>query len=106
MQEVLQFIGEFWLEAALTGILGGICWIAKYLYNRNKALELGVQALLRDRIIQAHRYHMRQGYCPVHERENLNQMYEQYHNLHGNGIATGLVNEVLELPTQPLEGAK
>ena len=97
--DIATFMAEFWLEAILTGILGVLGWFAKHEYKRNKALELGVQALLRDRIIQAHRYHMSQKFCPVHERENLNQMYLQYHNLGGNGIATGLVSGVLELPT-------
>lgn len=102
--DIAEFIAKFWLEVALTGVLGVLSWLARHLYKRNKAIELGVQALLRDRIIQAHRYHTKQRYCQVHERESLNQMYLQYHNLGGNGVATGLVQEVLELPaTLPKE---
>lgn len=67
-----------------------------------KAVELGMRSLLRDRIVQAynHSVHHR-GYCPIYEKENVTNMYEQYHNLGGNGTITELYEELMELPTQP-----
>lgn len=72
-----------------------------------KATELGLQALLRDRLVQAynHSVHTR-GFCPIYEKENITGMYEQYHNLGGNGAVKKLYDEIMDLPTQPKKELK
>ena len=69
-----------------------------------RATELGLQALLRDRLVQAYNHCVYvKGYCPIYEKENIENMYKQYHNLGGNGTVTGLYEEIIALPTQPKE---
>ena len=60
----------------------------------------GVQALLRDRIIQAYNHYTDKGYCPIYGLENVESMYRQYHALGGNGAITELVDRLKELPTE------
>lgn len=77
----------------------------KMLYNKVKRLALvenGLQALLRDRIIQSYNHYIDKGYCPIYALENVTKMYEEYHALGGNGTVTKLVNELKELPTQEI----
>jgi len=100
---MLEIIQKYWLEFILTGVSGGIVWAVKRLYRDNRAVKLGVQALLRDRIIQAYNYYMDKKYCPIYGRENVAKMYEQYHNLGGNGAVTHIVEELDALPTNPPE---
>lgn len=69
--------------------------------QREDAVGFGVQALLRDRIIQAYNHYTEKGYCPIYGLENVEEMYRQYHALGGNGTITELVERVKELPTQP-----
>ena len=69
--------------------------------RKEDAVGLGVQALLRDRIIQAYNHYIEKGYCPIYALENVEEMYRQYHALGGNGAITELVERVKELPTQP-----
>ena len=64
---------------------------------RQKAVELGVQALLRDRIVQSYYHYEERGWITLHGLENVNAMYKQYHALGGNGTVTALVNTIQEL---------
>lgn len=68
----------------------------------NRYLTEGVRSLLRDRLVQAYNHTVHQkGYCPIYEKENITDMYQQYHKLGGNGTVTQLYEEIMELPTQP-----
>lgn len=101
---MVEIIKRYWLELLLTGISSGMMLAVKKVYKDNKAVKLGVQALLRDRIIQAHSGYTEKGYCPIHGRENVAAMYAQYHDLGGNGTVTHLVEEIEELPIYPPDG--
>lgn len=68
--------------------------------NRQKALEFGVQALLRDRMLHNYNKYSEQGYAPIYAKENFENMYRQYHELGGNGVMTQLHIEFMELPTE------
>ena len=96
-------------EAALRWAVPAVCvattaWAAAQIKRgreRDMALQMGVRALLRDRLYQAHDYYMEQGYYPIHARENVEAMYTQYKALGGNGTVTNLVHELDSLPTSP-----
>lgn len=87
-----------------TGILSiGTRAILARLHNqesRQKAVELGVQALLRDRMLHCYNKYEEAGYAPIYAKENFENMYQQYHGLGGNGVMTHLHEEFMELPTE------
>lgn len=98
-----NFIIEYWLEFVFSSGLCVLGFIVKLLFARLKRLTLverGMQALLKDRIIQAYNKTIEQGYCPIYCLECINELYEQYHALGGNGTVTKLVEELRHLPTQ------
>lgn len=69
--------------------------------KRHEALERGVQALLRDRLIEIH-----DEYCPIHQiplhvKDNFDNLYQQYHALGKNGVMDSFHEEVMDLPTTP-----
>ena len=66
--------------------------------NKKDNLRKGVCALLRNEIVASHRLYTRMGYCPYADKENIKDMYDAYHGLGGNDIATDLKNEILALP--------
>lgn len=68
--------------------------------RRQEAVELGIQALLRDRMIRAYNHYTEKGYCPIYARENVEELYHRYHDLGGNGTITGLIDKLRELPTE------
>ena len=60
-----------------------------------------MQALLRDAIIRSYNKYSEMEYCPIYAKENVKHMYEPYHKLGGNDVATELVEKLLALPTEP-----
>ena len=103
----MNFIIEYWLEAlfaALIGIFGFLCGkLAKRAQKERaeqEAIKRGIQALLRDRIIQAYWHYKEKECCPIYALENIEDMYIEYTNLGGNGTVTKLVKELKELPTK------
>lgn len=69
-------------------------------FKRVKALSLGLQALLRDRLLQAHKYYTEQGYMTYDERNNISNLYKQYHTLGANGVMNDYYEELMDLPTR------
>ena len=82
-----------------------ICVVASallYLYTQITATRKGVRALLRADIIRLYnKYHDDKGWCPLYVKQALEDEYEQYHALKGNGVGTRLYNAIMALPTEP-----
>ena len=73
--------------------------------SRQKALEYGVQALLRVRMLHCYNKYIDAGFAPIYAKENYENMYRQYHELGGNGVMTHLHEEFMALPTEKGENA-
>lgn len=71
------------------------------LEKQNKATQLGVQALLRDRLLQAFRHYIEKGWADYDDRTNLENMYVNYEALGPNSVMETLYNEFNELPSTP-----
>lgn len=103
--KMLSFITQYWIEFAF-GIATSILTIGyKKLYKmikdekeKNEAIADGMQALLRDRILQAYNHYMEKGFYPIYARENVDKMVCQYTKLKGNGVVKDLVIQLHELP--------
>ena len=99
----MDFLLKYWLEVIFSVVLTVISFGYKSVMLRLKEQEfikLGMQAILRDRIIDSYKRYMDKGYYPIYAQENVRRLYEQYHNLGGNGTATHLVEELESLPTE------
>lgn len=104
MGEILATVGEWWLTWLL-GIIGaGVIAGFRVLYKRQKeaetrqaALESGMQAILRDRILTSYYHYHEKGKITLHGLENVEAMYASYHDLGGNGTMTHLVEVMREL---------
>lgn len=66
--------------------------------RRSDAIAAGMQALLRDRLLQGYRFCQEKGFADFEERENLENVYEQYHALGGNGSMTDMRRAFRALP--------
>ena len=66
--------------------------------QKQNALELGVQALLRDRLIYQYEKYKAKGYAPIYVKENFENLYEQYHRLGANGVMDSIHEEFKNLP--------
>ena len=71
-----------------------------------EAIMLGVQALLRDRLLQAYRHYAHQGYAGYDDKQNVVNIYTQYEALGPNSVMDGYHAKFMELPDEPGEGGK
>jgi len=65
-----------------------------------RSVRLGVQALLRDRLLQGYKFYRQQGWADEDDRSNLENIYQQYHHLGANGVMDNLHTRFLDLPTE------
>lgn len=68
--------------------------------KQNKAIMLGVQAFLRDRLLQGYKHYLAKGWADYDDRENLENIYAQYHALGANGVMDDMRSQFLSLPYQ------
>lgn len=75
--------------------------------KENDALKAGVQALLRDRIIQAYNHYVcEKGWVPIYAKESIAACYKSYEALGDNGVIDSLMEQLNELPNYNLNGGK
>ena len=101
---MLDTILKYWVQWACGLGAAALSAGMRLLYRRQKqsdlrqrATELGIQALLRDRIIQAYYHYSERGWITLHGLENVEALYKEYHALGGNGTVTKLVEDLREL---------
>lgn len=101
---VPDWICKYWIQWAFGLVTAGLGVAYQRLYKRAKSQEMvlcGVTTLLRIEIIRDYNKWMELGYCPIWAKENVDDMYEKYHELGGNGVGTRLHDEIMALPTEP-----
>lgn len=75
-------------------------------YVQIRSVKRGVQALLRDRLLQGYKFYRQQGWADEDDRSNLENVYVQYHNLGANGVMDNLHDKFLALPADPPRAAQ
>lgn len=108
--EILTYIQAHWVEwlfAIITGMAGlGYKSVSKKLkveHKHNEAIADGVQSLLRESIVSNYNKYTDKGYCPIYAKESMKHVYDAYHNLGGNDVATKLYKTLLAMPEEPKE---
>ena len=106
MRELVNFITQNWVEWCFTGAFTLTAIAYRRVTNaiiaekrKSKIVAQGVEALLRDRIIESYHKYEKANKCPIYAKENVRRLYIPYHRLGGNDVATELVNKMLEMPT-------
>ena len=73
------------------------------LEKQNQAIMMGVQALLRDRLLQGYKHYFNKGYADYEDRKNLENLYTQYHRLGSNGVMDDMHQRFIALPVHKEE---
>ena len=104
---------------AVTGSLGAFfMWVRKKLEAQKteqeeqrkaiaaeqEAFRDGLQAILHDRIYQAHRYYTQLGFCPLNDKKNIEYLFRPYAALGGNGTGKQAFEDIMNLPTEAAGG--
>lgn len=84
----------------LITILTGVWKRIKQNESKTESVQLGVQALLRDRLYSTYLKYSEKGYAPIYARENFENMYNQYHILGANGVMDDIYRKFMDLPLE------
>ena len=87
----------------LITILTGVWKRIKQNESKTESVQLGVQALLRDRLYSTYLKYAEKGYAPIYARENFENMYKQYHILGANGVMDDIYHKFMALPLEKQE---
>lgn len=110
MNDLLDLALRYWTQALFGAMAAGLGALTRWLVRkfrendrRQDAMEKGIQALLRDRIVQAYYHYSEIGYITLHGLEAMDKMYTEYHHLGGNGTVTKLWQDIHELEVRELD---
>lgn len=88
-----------WLTIlGIPSLVVGLFSFIKVQMGQNRAITQAVQAMLRDRLTQGYKYHIDKGWADMDERKNLENVYQQYKALNGNGDMEDLRRTFRHLP--------
>ena len=100
---ITSIILSYLIPAALGAVIGFLSSKLKKDKAKEKAIETGVQALLRNELVREYREYKSKGELSILDKENIEAMFEQYQNLGGNGTVKQLITELMELPTKIIQ---
>ena len=97
---VFQIVINYCIPLILGTAIGFISTRFKKNKSKEQAIELGVQALLRNELVRRYREYEAKGEMSILDKENMEAMFEQYKNLGGNGTVKHMMDDLFELPTK------
>lgn len=104
-------IGVYVINGIFTVVLGFLTHKLQVISNKNNAvneemtkknvaIEQGVQALLRDNLIQTYNcYYVGHQFMPIYAKESFMAVYMAYHDLGANGVMDDIFEKTMGLPT-------
>ena len=101
--ELYQILSLTFGSGLLITILTGVWKRIKQNESKTESVQLGVQALLRDRLYSTYLKYAEKGYAPRYARENFDNMYKQYHILGANGVMDDIYHKFMALPLEKQE---
>ena len=100
-----EWITKYWVEwlfglfaAGITLAVRGVSGRLKKQQTENQALRDGMRSLLRAQIISSCERAMHDGWCGTRLSDTINDLYNSYHALGGNGVVTSVVEQTMRLP--------
>ena len=85
------------ITVTLPIILGYIVWILKQQKGERSANSKGMMLLLRGQLKEYHKEYMQRGWVTSEELADYLEMYDAYHSLGGNGVATKWQEDIKRL---------
>lgn len=97
-----KFLGQI-INALCGAIIAYLIAVIRQKNKENNALKEGMQALLRDRIIQCYNHYSDKGWIPIYAMESIEACYKSYEELGQNGVIDNLMKQLRALPNHDTE---
>ena len=109
-----EWIVKYWVEELFGLVIAVFSFVVKSLHTKlkavkaladeerrqreeeNKAIKDGMKSLLRRQILIDCENAQGAGHCGARRKETINEMYNAYHALGGNGVVSSAVKQVIE----------
>lgn len=105
--DIISYIQAHWVTWLFAIISGALAWgyrnISQKLFEeqkKNKAIADGVQALLRESIVENYNRYSDKGFCPIYAKESIKRVFQAYEALNGNDVAHELYLKILRMPEE------
>lgn len=95
-----EWVIKYWMAWAFGLVIAAGGCLCRW-FKRRRNIELGLRALLRDRMCQIYDNCTDKGFCPRYTKESIEEMYAQYHALGGNGYITEIYGELMKMSDKP-----
>ncbi len=66
--------------------------------KESKHLKSGVLSLLKSEIVKTYEKCIGKGFCTIYEIELINEIYQNYSQLGGNGCCSKIIDDLKKLP--------
>jgi phosphoribosylformylglycinamidine (FGAM) synthase PurS component len=114
-----EWLMKYWLQVLFGAVVAGFTALYRKKIDKikqQKELELkleqqraeefellkdAIKAVLRGQIVQSYNHCLDRGeVCRIYEKENVEELYNSYHALGGNGVIDGIYKDLMEMKTQ------
>lgn len=106
---MIEFIQRYWLEVFFGCIVSALSLVVRTIWAKiqheteeQQVMKDAALAMMHDRIYSLARFYIAQGYATIQDLNNMEHIYNAYHNLGGNGTGTELFNRCKALPIKTL----
>jgi hypothetical protein len=97
---MLDFIIKYWVHF-LFGMLVALCgtMYRKLLIKLKEqaAMKTGIRAIMQDRLYQGCTHFLDLGWIDLDSLKNMEELYESYQSLGGNGVGASLYQKIKDL---------
>jgi len=101
-----EWIAKYWLEWVFGLLIAILTFVVRTLSTRirkqqeeNQALRDGMRSLLKRNILCDCETAFENGFCDIDRKATIDDMYNAYHALGGNGAISRLHAQLMNLPT-------
>jgi len=95
---IFNWLALFSIPTLIASLWAHLIRRIKHSDEQTRALQKGVQALLRERLIHSYRKFFKLGLVDYNDRLNVENMYQQYHSLGENGVMDDMHLRFMNLP--------
>lgn len=98
---MLEFILKYWTQF-LFGIMASfIFFLYRKIIRHYRIMNYtknGVKVLLKGEIVRRYQEYKKLGCISIFDREIINDLYQEYKNLGGNGMIEDMIEDISDIP--------
>ncbi len=103
---MIEFILQYWIQFAFGIVVVILGYIGKEVHKYFHVINTtknSVRALLRLHLLEDYDYYLKKGTMTVDEKERVNLLYLEYHNLGEDNVMEEIMEKFSSFPIEPCD---